>query len=121
MDLDITHDFARLALGLLFVLGLIYLLAAGLKKWGSGRDGKIGRGREKRLAVIEVSSIDPRRRLVLVRQDDREHLLLIGGGNDLVIDSSNAITSPKGERALNVSEGPEVPAVRREPTFGGGR
>ena len=43
------------------------------------------RGRQPRLAVINAASIDGRRRLVLVRRDDVEHLLLIGGPTNVVI------------------------------------
>jgi hypothetical protein len=36
--------------------------------------------------VVEAATIDAKRRLVLVRRDEVEHLLLIGGGTDLVIE-----------------------------------
>lgn len=39
----------------------------------------------RRLAVVEATAIDPRRRLVLARCDGREVLLLIGGATDIVI------------------------------------
>ena len=45
------------------------------------------RGRQPRLAVINAASVDGRR-LVLVRRDDVEHLLLIGGPTDVVIESN---------------------------------
>ena len=41
---------------------------------------------EPRLAVINAASVDGRRRLVLVRRDNVEHLLLIGGPTDAVIE-----------------------------------
>jgi len=46
------------------------------------------RGRQPRLAVINAASVDGRRRLVLVRRDNMEHLLLIGGPTDVVIESN---------------------------------
>jgi flagellar protein FliO/FliZ len=39
----------------------------------------------RRVGVIEVTAVDPRRRLVLARCDGREVLLLTGGGTDLVV------------------------------------
>lgn len=39
-----------------------------------------------RLAVIETAVVDAERRLVLVRRDGVEHLLLTGGPNDLVVE-----------------------------------
>jgi len=38
-----------------------------------------------RIAVLESRAIDTRRRLVLVRLDGREFLLLTGGANDVLI------------------------------------
>jgi flagellar protein FliO/FliZ len=35
---------------------------------------------ERRLALVESLMLDPQRRLVLVRLDGREHLLLLGEG-----------------------------------------
>ncbi len=40
-----------------------------------------------RLSVTEVQSVDARRKLVLVRRDDREHLILLNGDRDLLIES----------------------------------
>jgi hypothetical protein len=54
------------------------------------RGGKLAalgpRGRQQRLAVIETASVDDCRHLVLVRRDNVEHLLLIGGPTDVVIE-----------------------------------
>ena len=44
-------------------------------------------GRAQRLAVVEVKQLDVRRRLVLIRRDGVEHLLLLGATGDLVIES----------------------------------
>jgi outer membrane biosynthesis protein TonB len=46
-----------------------------------------GRNRKNRLAVMDATAIDSHRRLVLVRRDDTEHLLLIGGASDIVVES----------------------------------
>ncbi|MEL6921710.1 MAG: hypothetical protein AAFO77_11950 [Pseudomonadota bacterium] len=43
-------------------------------------------GRKNRLQVIDATAVDDRRRLVLVRRDDVEHLIMIGGNSDLVIE-----------------------------------
>ncbi|MEZ2127353.1 MULTISPECIES: flagellar biosynthetic protein FliO [unclassified Sinorhizobium] len=51
-----------------------------------------GRNRQPRLQVLDAAAVDTRRRLVLVRRDDVEHLIMIGGPTDIVIESriSNA-------------------------------
>jgi hypothetical protein len=41
----------------------------------------------RRLAVVEYMNIDAKRRLILVRCDETEHLLLTGGPSDLVVQS----------------------------------
>ncbi|MGB9140832.1 MAG: hypothetical protein WCB71_01380, partial [Aestuariivirga sp.] len=44
------------------------------------------RGRKgQRLGISEYHEIDKTRRLVLVRRDDTEHLILIGGAHDIVV------------------------------------
>jgi flagellar protein FliO/FliZ len=42
--------------------------------------------RQPRLAVIDAASVNGTRRLVLVRRDNVEHLLLIGGPTDVVVE-----------------------------------
>lgn len=44
------------------------------------------RGRPPRLSVVESLAVDNRRQLVLVRRDGVEHLLLVGGPSDLVVE-----------------------------------
>lgn len=43
---------------------------------------------EKRLAVVEQWTLDARRRLVLIRRDDVEHLIMTGGPVDVVIETN---------------------------------
>ncbi|WP_455465484.1 flagellar biosynthetic protein FliO [Bartonella sp. B39] len=49
--------------------------------------------RPSRLTLCETIAIDRARRLILVRCDDKEHLLLIGGFTDIVIESNITSTS----------------------------
>jgi hypothetical protein len=46
-----------------------------------------GKNRQPRLAVLDATAVDTRRRLVLIRRDDVEHLVMIGGPTDVVIES----------------------------------
>ena len=52
-----------------------------------------GRNRQPRLQVLDAAAVDARRRLVLVRRDNIEHLILIGGPTDVVVESG--IGEPK--------------------------
>ena len=58
----------------------------------SASSGLFRGGREKRLGVLEQSSVDGRRKLVLIRRDDVEHLIMTGGPVDVVIETG--IESP---------------------------
>jgi flagellar protein FliO/FliZ len=61
------------------VLGLI-LLAARLF-----RASNLGNKTNQRLGMLASVALDTKRRLILVRADDREFLLLTGGGNDVCV------------------------------------
>ena len=76
----------RFFLAFLIVLGLIGLTAWAVRRFGTGRLGSNTRGRQPRLAVVDHASVDGRRRLILVRRDNVEHLVMIGGPTDLVVE-----------------------------------
>lgn len=54
-----------------------------------------GRNRKARLAVMDATAVDSNRRLVLVRRDDVEHLLLIGGASDIVVERDIRLTQQR--------------------------
>jgi flagellar protein FliO/FliZ len=72
---------------LVFVVALIALAGLLLRRFAPGGMMRWRPGLTRRLGVVEVAALDPKRRLVLVRRDEVEHLLLLGGGTDLVIES----------------------------------
>jgi flagellar protein FliO/FliZ len=82
-------EYFRFLLALGFVLVLIAGLAALLRRSGFGDRLAIApaAGGERRLALVEVRPLDAKRKLVLLRRDDREHLVLLGIGGDLLIES----------------------------------
>ena len=77
---------ARFFIAFLVVLALIGLTAWLVRRFGSNRLGAGARGRQPRLAVIDAATVDGRRRLVLIRRDNVEHLLMIGGPTDVVVE-----------------------------------
>ncbi|HZT26205.1 MAG TPA: flagellar biosynthetic protein FliO [Pseudolabrys sp.] len=77
---------ARFFIAFLVVLVLIALTAWLVRRFGANRLGNSTRGRQPRLAVIDAANVDGRRRLVLIRRDNTEHLLMIGGPTDVVIE-----------------------------------
>jgi flagellar biogenesis protein FliO len=95
---------ARFFIAFLVVLALIGLTAWVVRRFGANRLGGAGaRGRQPRLAVIDAASVDGRRRLVLIRRDNIEHLLMIGGPTDVVIE-------PNIVRAASARETAREPA-----------
>jgi hypothetical protein len=79
----------RFFVAFLIVLGLIGVTAWVVRRFGAERLGAAAaRGRQPRLAVIDAATVDGRRRLVLIRRDNIEHLLMIGGPTDVVIEAN---------------------------------
>jgi flagellar biogenesis protein FliO len=88
------------------VLALIGVVAWLIRRFASNRLGtNTNRGRMPRLAVIDAAAVDGRRRLVLVRRDNIEHLLMIGGPTDIVVEP-NIVRAMPGRDQL-----PPRPAV----------
>jgi hypothetical protein len=70
---------------------------------------------EPRLGISEQATIDNRRKLVLVRRDDVEHLIMTGGPVDVVIETGITVprSEPAGARAAG--EPPSPPVFSRQP------
>lgn len=76
----------RFVFALVLVLALIFAVAWIAKRLGLG--GRIATPRGKRrLSIQEVLSLDGKRRLVLLKRDGVEHLVLLGVANDVVIEA----------------------------------
>jgi flagellar protein FliO/FliZ len=88
-------DIARTVFALVATLALIGAIAYGARRLGMLQPQ--ARGAERRLRISETLMIDPRRRLVLVRLDGREHLLLLGPGGDVVVTETAAKTETQPE------------------------
>src|SRR5438105_11707943 len=76
----------RFLVAFVIVLGLIGGTAYLIRRFGGERLAAAGRGRQPRLAVVDAAAVDGRRRLILIRRDNVEHLLLIGGPTDVVVE-----------------------------------
>lgn len=85
--------YLRFILVLIFVLGLVFALGWVLKR--SGISGSAVAGKGRRLGVVETAFLGPKHRLVLVRRDGVEHLVLIGPNSSEVVESG--IVEGKGQ------------------------
>jgi flagellar protein FliO/FliZ len=100
-------------LAFVIVLGLIGATAWAVRRFGAGRLGGVGmRGRQPRLAVIDYASVDGRRRLVLIRRDNVEHLVMIGGPSDVVVES-NIVRATAAPREASVARPPAADTLPR--------
>lgn len=92
------------------VLALIGVAAWLVRRFATTRLGaNTQRGRMPRLAVIDAAAVDGRRRLVLVRRDNVEHLLMIGGPTDIVVEP-NIVRAAAGRDQI-----PQRPSAAEPP------
>jgi flagellar protein FliO/FliZ len=66
---------------------LFFLFRRGLPQ-GAGSSGDGSQRRRSRLAVVDAFDIDRQRKLLLLRRDGVEHLVMIGGPNDVLIEAT---------------------------------
>jgi flagellar protein FliO/FliZ len=95
-----SFTLAAAAIALLAAVALIAFVFRSL--FGHGlKLPKNGRTRPARLGIVDAFDLDRKRQLVIVRRDNVEHLVMIGGPNDLVIESQIARSEsrePRGYR-----------------------
>ncbi|TNE35366.1 MAG: hypothetical protein EP348_09135 [Alphaproteobacteria bacterium] len=87
-------QYLKYLVGLVIVLGLIALVALLARKFGMVPVARRRPGAPKRLSITDVLAIDAKRRLVLVKRDETEHLLLLGPEQDLVVEQNIAFSQP---------------------------
>src|SRR5580692_12906561 len=124
--MDFLPDSApvRFFVAFVIVLGLIGVAAWALRRFGPGRLGGVtARGRQPRLGVIDFASVDARRRLILVRRDNVEHLIMIGGPTDVVVEANIVRAVAANPRDTVVPRSPTMEMPRAiplpEPSNGG--
>ena len=106
----------RFFVAFLVVLGLIGAFAWVIRRFGTGRLGGANtRGRQPRLGVIDYASVDARRRLILVRRDNVEHLLMIGGPTDVVVEANIVRAVAANPRDVVIPRSPTMEMPRAIP------
>lgn len=105
MDLD---AYFRILLALVFVLGLIGILAVIARRLGLGLRVRTRPGQPRRLSLVEIMPLDAKRRLVLVRRDGVEHLLLLGPTTEAVVEAG---ISPPPDFAQTLAAGASAEAA----------
>ena len=98
----IAQFFLAFVIVLVLIAGTFWLI----RRFGANRiGGDKARGRQPRLAVIDAAAVDSRRRLILIRRDNVEHLMMIGGPSDVLIEQNIV-------RAVPVAPAREAPPTR---------
>jgi flagellar protein FliO/FliZ len=77
--------YGRFLLALVFVVALIGVLAWLARRFNLGNRA-FATGGNRRLAIVETAPLDAKRRLLLVRRDNVEHLVLLGPDRALLIE-----------------------------------
>jgi hypothetical protein len=94
MPTDLT-SIATYVGAFIFVIALIAIgawMLKGMMAKGGNKTTSFLRGRPRRLGVVEAGNVDGRRKLILIRRDDVEHLVMTGGPVDIVVETG--IRSP---------------------------
>lgn len=71
-------------LALFLIAALLFVRLSGRGLTVTARPGQ--RGRQPRLGIVDIYELDRQRQLILLRRDNVEHLLLVGGPNDVVVE-----------------------------------
>ena len=88
-------DYLKFLFALIFVLALMGGLAYLMKRlgWGQGGISPLGSKNKKRLKIVEILPLDARRKAVIIQRDDIQHLVLLSGSGETVVETN--IKAPK--------------------------
>jgi flagellar protein FliO/FliZ len=106
-----TGFLAACGIAALVVLAIVYRLAFAHRLRVPG-----ARTRQPRLGLVDAFSLDGQRQLVLIRRDNVEHLVMIGGPNDVLIEPqiNRAMTPARENSQPSPLLAPGPPARRTE-------
>ncbi|WP_374599388.1 FliO/MopB family protein [Brevundimonas sp.] len=83
--MDTFFNLLRALFALAFTLGIIGLAAWAARRYAPQLLARLSADRgPRRMQVVETLVLDPARRLVLVRIDNEERLLVLGEGRELI-------------------------------------
>lgn len=90
MGADVLNDgYIRFVVGLLAVVAMIVAAVWVAKRLGLGTTTGF-RGKGRRLSLVEVMPLDQKRKLVIVRHDETDHLILLGATHEMLLSSAAA-------------------------------
>jgi len=99
-------DYMRFVFALIFVVGLIGGAAILARRFGLAPGAATGgRAAQKRLEIVETLMLDPKRRLLIIRRDDQQHLIVLGTESEMVVEQGFTAPASSGvETAVPASK-----------------
>jgi flagellar protein FliO/FliZ len=97
MELLAGSQIIRLVAALLLVVGLMLGLNLFMRRIQGGTLARTGA--QRRLQIVEIMPLDARRRIALIRRDDREHLVILSGTGETVVETG--IIPPGDKETMN--------------------
>lgn len=82
-----VYDYIKFFAAFALVMGLMAGLALLLKKLNLGNIGMAG-SEKRRLKIVELLPLDARRKAVLIRRDDVDHLVILGPSGETVVETN---------------------------------
>ncbi|MTI11242.1 flagellar biosynthetic protein FliO [Curvivirga aplysinae] len=101
-------DFLRMIVALIFVLSLILLALFLARKYGKGWGFQHTPLTKRRLQIIESLPVGPKQRMMIVRRDDVEHVLVIGQETAVLVEKDISIADTDSAK---VFRRPEIKAT----------
>ncbi len=110
---EMDPGFAR---GIQFIIAVLVVLAliavfVWVMRRISGARFSGSRNRQPRISIMDAAALDTRRRLILIRRDNVEHLLLVGGPSDVVVEQNIVRGMPVGAGYGRGTSAPQVAPV----------
>lgn len=87
-------DYSQAFLAFAFVLTLIWAASAAIKRFGIDQKLRGISGSQGRLRMLDVLYLDARRKIALVRADNREYMILLTQDSVTVIDKQDVPNDP---------------------------
>ena len=97
-----TNEILRFLSALVFVVSLMGGLWLILKKLGINGGFTLQQGKKRRLRIVEILPLDVKHKAVLLRCDDKDHLVILGPNGETVIEKSMLIQEDTREDRKDV-------------------
>ena len=119
MNLSGAPLWVSAGLGLIAVVALAAIVFWVVRRMSRGLNFSDGgqRGKRSRLGVVDSYDIDRQRRLILLRRDNVEHLVMIGGPNDILVEPTirRGVAQASRAQAAGAPQSPSPLAANMTP------